>query len=148
MHLSAKQFAEILSGLGNDVRDSAFEGHKRRAHRVELTNRVTIIPDVKGEDAQAIGVELRDFSPRGIRFLYSKPLPAASQFVLKLPQTTGEPIRILCSVIHSRRMPEGPVSIGAEFTCVLRVGKPPKAETASAAVSATERHRIRQSILD
>jgi hypothetical protein len=93
-----------------------------------------------------VGVELRDFSPRGIRFLHSRALPAGGQFVLELPQTTGEPVRMLCSVVHAKPTPEGPVSIGAEFTCVIRPNK--RSKTAAAAVSATERDRIRQSILD
>jgi hypothetical protein len=146
MNLSAKQFAEILSGLGNDVRDPSFAGSdKRRAHRVHLNNRVTIIPDVKGEDAQAIGVELSDFSPRGIRFLHLRTLPVGGQFVLELPQTSGEPVRMLCSVVHARPTPQGPFAIGAEFTCVLRPGK---RLNDPVSISPRERERIRQSILD
>jgi hypothetical protein len=146
MHLSTKQFAEILSGLQGDVSDPSFAGSdKRRAHRVQLNNRVTIIPDVKGEEAQPVGVELRDFSPRGLRFLHGRTMPAGSQFVLELPQTSGEPVRILCSVVHAKPTDEGPFSIGAEFTCVLRPGKRPNA---AASVSSDERDRIRHSILD
>ena len=147
MHLSAKQFAELLSGLEGDVLDPSFAGSdKRRAHRIQLNNRVTIIPDIKGEDSQAVGVELRDFSPRGIRFLHGRALPAGGQFVLELPQTSGEPVRILCSVVHSKPTGEGPFAVGAEFTCVLRHAKRPK--TAPSSASATERDRIRHSILD
>ena len=146
MQLSAKQFAEILSGLGSDVHDPSFAGSdKRRAHRVPLNSRATIIPDIDGENAQSVGVEMRDISSRGLRFLHSRALPAGGQFVLELPQAAGEPVRLLCSVVHARRTPEGPFSIGAEITCVLRDGKRP---TAAAPVSATEQERIRQSILD
>ena len=146
MNLSAKQFAEILSGLGDAVRDPSFVGSdKRRAHRVQVNNWVTIIADITGEHAQAVGVELRDISSRGICFLHARTLPAGGQFVLELPQPTGEPVRILCSVVHARQTPDGPFSIGAEFTCVLRDGKRPRA---AASVSASDRERIRQSILD
>jgi hypothetical protein len=146
MHLSAKQFAEILSGLDHDVRDPSFAGSdKRRAHRVRLNNRVTIVPDITGEGAHAVGVELRDFSPRGFRFLYSRALPAGGQFVLELPQAAGERVCMLCSVVHSQQTPEGPFSIGAEFTCVLRSRKRPKSASPA---SAKERDRIRKSILD
>jgi hypothetical protein len=146
MHLSAKQFAEILTGLGGDGRDPSFDGRdKRRAPRVQLNNRVTIIPDITGGEAQPVGVEMRDFSSRGLRFLHSQPLPRGGQFVLELPQAGGEPVRILCSVVHSRQTPEGPFSIGAEFTCSLRADKRPQA---AASTSASERERIRQSILD
>jgi hypothetical protein len=145
MHLSAKQFAEILSGLDKDGRDASFGGcDKRRAPRVPLNNRVTIVPDLQGETCDAVGVELRDVSQRGIRFLHSRTLPAGGQFVLELPQPTGDPVRILCRIVHARATPEGPVSIGAEFTCVLRPGKQPKPAVSAAAA---ERERIRQSIL-
>jgi hypothetical protein len=146
MHLSTKQFSEILSGLGNDVRDPSFAGSdKRRAHRVPVNNRVTIIPDITGENPQAVGVELRDISPRGIGFLHSRALPSGGQFVLELPQTAGEPVRMLCSVVHSKPTNEGPFAVGAEFTCVLQHAKSQKP---AASASSKERDRIRQSILD
>jgi hypothetical protein len=72
-------------------------------------------------------------------------MPTGGQFVLELPQTSGEPVRILCSVVHSKPTGEGPFSIGAEFTCVIREGKRPKPATT---VSNVERNRIQQSILD
>ena len=146
MQLSATQFAEILTGLGNDVHDPSFAGsEKRRAHRVPVNSRATIIPDIQGEASQPVGVELRDFSPRGLRFLHSRTLPVGGQFVLELPQAAGEPVRMLCCVVHVRQTPEGHFSIGAEITCVLRDRKRPKP---AASASAKERERIRQSILD
>ena len=146
MHLSAKQFVEILSGLGNDARDPSFAEHdKRRAPRARLNIRVSIIPDFTGEGVGPLEVEMRDFSSRGIRLLHSRSLPRGGQFVLELPQTGGDPVRILCSIVHCRQTPEGLFSIGAEFTCALRAGKRPES---AAPTSAGERERIRQSILD
>jgi hypothetical protein len=147
MHLSAKQFAQIVERLGADVIDPNFAGDdKRRAHRVELKHRVTIIPHDDGRPAEGVGVELRDFSPRGIRFLHSQAMRNGTQFVLQLPQTTGDPISILCTVAHSESTPEGPVATGAEFTCVL---KPATKSTrpVSGLEQINEQDRIRHSIL-
>jgi hypothetical protein len=147
MHLSAKQFAEILGRLESDVRDAPFPGHdQRRAARVALKNRATIVPYEDGVAGEGVGVEVRDFSPRGIRFLHSERLGRGSQFVLALPQSSGEPVQILCTVMHCRATAEGPISTGAEFTCVLR----PHARAAEGGGRdrRSERDRIRQSILD
>lgn len=146
MHLSAKQFAEIVERLGSDISDAPFPGHdKRRAARVELKNRATIIPYEDGVAGEGVGVEVRDFSPRGIRFLHSERLTRGAQFVLELPQSAGEPVQILCTVMHCRSTEEGPISTGAEFTCVLRQAK---AVEPSPRERRSERDRIRHSILD
>ena len=141
MHLSAKQFAEIVERLDGDVADQLFPGHdKRRANRVALHHRATIVPYTDGVAADGVGVEVRDFSARGIRFLHSATLARGEQFVLELPQQGSDPVSILCTIVHCRPTDEGPNSIGAEFTCVLR-----KAKNAG---DRSERDRIRQSILD
>jgi hypothetical protein len=149
MQLSAKQFSEIVARLEADAgADPAFAGDdKRRAHRVELNNRVTIVPYADGQPAAGVGVELRDLSHRGLRFHHSEPLPVGSQFVLELPQATGDPLAILCTVAHSEPTSQGPVSIGAEFTFALR--KSPKgAAQPSGLDQLNEQDRIRHSILD
>ena len=141
MHLSAKQFAEIVERLEADALAACFPGHdKRRAPRVAMKNRATIVPYVEGVAGKGVGVEVRDFSARGIRFLHPAQLANGEQFVLELPQQGGDPVSILCTVMHCRRTEEGPHSIGAEFTCVLRKSKAPSERL--------DRDRIRQSILD
>jgi hypothetical protein len=141
MHLTAKQCAEIVERLDADALGGSFPGHdKRRAPRVPMKNRATIVPYVDGAPGDGVGVEVRDFSARGIRFLHSAKLARGEQFVLELPQQGGDPVSILCTIVHCRPTDEGPNSIGAEFTCVLR-----KAKNAG---DRSERDRIRQSILD
>ena len=142
MHLSAKQFAEIVERLESDVIGGTFPGNdKRRAQRVPMKNRATIVPHVAGVATEGVGVEVRDFSARGIRFLHSATLARGEQFVLELPQQGAEPVSILCTVVHCKTTSEGPYSIGAEFTCVLR-------KAPAGAADRSERERIRKSILD
>ena len=146
MNLSTQEFAKIVRELSGDEPRMAFPGkNNRRSARVELKHRATIIPQVDGVPGEGEGVEVRDFSPRGIRFLYSARLPRGDQFVLALPQHTGDPVEILCTVVHCRVTAEGPFSIGAEFTCALRKPQAPRPPSRD---GRTERERIRQSILD
>lgn len=140
MHLSAKQFAEIVERLGADAAGVP-AGDNRRAPRVALKNRATIIPYVGGVAGKGVGVEVRDFSARGIRFLHSARFARGEQFVLELLQQGADPVSILCTIVHCKPTDEGPFSTGAEFTCVLRNGNAPAADR-------SERDRIRQSILD
>ena len=141
MQLSAKQFAQIVERLEPDAAGALPAGDHRRAPRVELNNRATIVPYVGGVAGKGVGVEVRDFSARGIRFLHSARFARGEQFVLELFQQAADPVSILCTVVHCKPTDEGPFSSGAEFTCVLRHGKPAPADRA-------ERDRIRQSILD
>jgi hypothetical protein len=146
MNLTAKQFAEIVEALHANPTDVPVSGHdKRRATRVTVQNRATIIPYADGVAGQGVGVEVRDFSARGIRFLHSSCLPRGEQFVLKMPQQTGDPLCILCTVMHCRATAEGPFSTGAEFTCVLH---PEKASRLTGGEHQSECDRIRDSILD
>lgn len=140
MQLSAKQFSEIVERLDTGA-SGLPAGDNRRAPRVELKYRATIIPYVGGVAGKGVGVEVRDFSARGIRFLHSARFARGEQFVLELLQQGADPVSILCTIVHSKPTDEGPFSTGAEFTCVLRRGKP-------AAADRSERDRIRQSILD
>jgi hypothetical protein len=94
-----------------------------------------------------VGVEVRDFSPRGIRFLHSKALSRGTQFVLELPQQGGERIKILCTVMHCKSTAEGPYAAGAEFTCVLRKVASTVKRSTPVEKQRVERDRIRRSIL-
>ena len=148
MQLSARQFARISERLSDAAEADAARGgpDKRRAARLATANRASIVPYVQGDAATATGIEVRDLSPRGIRFLHSVRLARGSQFVLQLPQQTGEPVRILCTVAYCRATAEGPIAVGAEFTCVLRPGRSPAPPPPAAGFA--ERERIRRSILD
>ena len=139
--LSATQLAEILERLNSGETDGICPGNeKRRAPRMAIKNRATIVPCTDGIESEPVGVEVRDFSARGLRFLHSRRMEQGSQFVLELAQQNADPVQILCTVMHCRPTKEGPLSIGAEFTCALR--------TAPARLPTSERDRISQSILD
>ena len=149
MTLSARQFSKLMRDLNREEEaQDVVPGHNnRRSPRIALQNRATIIPHLEGTMKQAVGVEVRDFSARGIRFLHSARLPRGTQFILALPQQAGDPVQILCTVAHCRVTSEGPFSVGAEFTCVLK--KQEKAsDSARGTPNKSERDRIRQSILN
>jgi hypothetical protein len=152
MQLSAKQFAQILQQLDSLNGEAPPAGSdKRRSARVALKQRATIVPYISGAPGQGVGVEVCDFSPRGLRFLHSAAVKRGEQFVLQLPQQSGEPVSILCTVVHCKTTSQGPFSIGAEFTCALRNGKATKAvrnDPARGERERKERSRIAASILD
>ena len=120
MNFSEKRFAEFLQGLSPAPSAGTATGtDKRRATRVEVRNRVTISVCEGGIPIADEEVELRDFSPRGLKFIRAQALPAGEQFIFHAPQRVGPPVQILCTVAHCRYTPEGEIGIGAEFTCVL-----------------------------
>ena len=154
MQLSAKQFAQIIQRLESQGDAQCAGSDKRRSARIALKQRATIMPCVDGTPGQGVGVEVCDFSPRGLRFLHSDPLKRGEQFILSLPQQAGDPVNILCMVVHCKATSEGPYSMGAEFTCVLRNGKTARSASTSRNHRAhlerdrSERNRIAHSILD
>lgn len=118
MPLTSEQITAIVKGLGECV--SERDGEKRRrAVRVKHRDTVTIVPYADGLPRTEQQSGLVDFSSRGVAIHFSGRLPAGSQFVLVLPQGADSSLRLLCSVAHCRKRPDGGFGIGAEFVALV-----------------------------
>jgi hypothetical protein len=114
MKLSAEQYAELLSSFYS--RTSHENANKRRAPRMALQARITIVPLVGNEPQHAVDVTTCDFSARGIAFLSNKPMRIGDQFITELPRRTGGRVNLLCEVVRSEATGDFH-RIGANFIC-------------------------------
>ena len=124
MNFSNKRFAEVFASLlPTGVASKLGGSERRRAQRIEVRHRTQLL--LIGSSARpSIQVELRDLSVRGMKFVFAKPLPAGQQFIIAVPQLSGDSQLLLCTVVHSRKTEDGEIAIGAEFTCALPTPKP------------------------
>ena len=119
MNFSNKQFAEVFASLLPTGAASKLDAdERRRAPRIELRHklRVLLVGDPNNPSAD---VELRDISVRGLKFVTNKPLPRGRQFILAVPQLSGDPQLLLCTIVHSEVTDDAQIAVGAEFTCPL-----------------------------
>jgi hypothetical protein len=142
MKFTDARFAEVTR-LMRALKFSPDALDKRRAARVAI--RIPI--KIKFTNGKAVGpwetVELRDVSPRGIRFVLKSPLDVGCTFIVMFPSTragkTSTPIA--CRVIHCVEHPDGTFLIGAEFDGPIRAQQP-------GVEAVAEEDRIRRRILD
>jgi hypothetical protein len=116
MKLSAEQYAELLSSFYSGTTPE--QTNNRRAPRMALQARLTIVPLIGDQPQQPIAVTTCDFSARGLAFLNEKPMRRGEQFITELPRRTGGRVRLLCEVVRSE--PTGTQEfhrIGANFIC-------------------------------
>jgi hypothetical protein len=139
MVLTTEEFRHVLSALGGPATRTA--GEKRRAPRVPHWARTTIDLCAGSETRRQVTVTVRNLSSRGLAITYAAPLLAGEQFVMRLSQAGGQPVTMLCTVVHCRPLSNGSYNIGAEFTCMLD-RETPGAQPASADID-----RIRASML-
>jgi hypothetical protein len=140
MALTSDQIAEILSSLGHTRAATAVE-KRRRAPRVKHRDILTIIPYMEGVSTAPRQATLVDFSSRGVALRFAEQLPSGMQFVLLLPRTCRQPLRLLCQVVHSQIRSDGAYAVGSEF-----VGLAPQL-TPSVASNSSDAVRIAESIL-
>jgi hypothetical protein len=137
MKLSAEQYAELLSSFY--ARTSHENVNKRRAPRMALQARITIVPLVGNEQQRAMDVTTCDFSARGIAFLNNKPMRIGDQFITELPRRSGGRVNLLCEVVRSESTGAF-YRIGANFLCNVE----PQATNAN---DEAELKRIREAML-
>ena len=73
----------------------------------------------------AVAIWSQPASAQGVGIILPKQLEVGSQFIIRLPQKTGEPLPILYTVVRSQRTGDKEFRTGAELTCVLRQGETP-----------------------
>jgi hypothetical protein len=137
MELTARQFAEMVNHLKGPSRFGG-TSDQRRAPRVERHARIAIVPVADGQPRTPVSVDVKNVSSRGMGFVHNRKLKAGSQFLVKLPRQGGEPVEMLCTVVHCDPAGKGAYAVGAEFTCL--------SPSAGAADQATS-DRIRDSML-
>jgi hypothetical protein len=142
MKFTNARFAEITK-LMRALKYSPDASDKRRAARVAI--RIPI--QIKVPQGKAVGpwktVELRDVSPRGLRFVFKEPLEVGCSFMTMFPSTSVGRVSspVVCRVIHCGAQENGSFLIGAEFDGPIRAVQP-------GVEAVAEEERIRRRILD
>lgn len=72
---------------------------------------------------ETIVAPIRDISRGGFGFLHERQIPLGEQFALVLPEKSGPPLVILCTVAHWQPLAGDLFAIGARFCRVLRAGQ-------------------------
>lgn len=143
MKLTAEQFADLAASFNPGQPDGSRQ-ERRRASRTELSAQVDIRPVVDGVMSDSAGVQVEDFSSRGIAIRHHVPLDNGAQFVVELKRQSGGCVSMLCTVLHCRELQPKSYKVGAEFTCVL--AEHPGSRPSEQAVD-QELKRIRKSVL-
>lgn len=105
---------------------SAAEGGKReqrRAPRTRTSVRAALMPFSDRFALQTIVAPVRDISRGGFGFLHERPIPLGEQFALVLPESSGRPLVVLCTVAYWQPLAEDLFAIGARFCRVLRASQ-------------------------
>ena len=93
----------------------------RRTPRTPLDVRATLLPfSERFASDTTLSAPVRDLSRGGFGFLHDQPLPLGEQFALLLPEQSGKPIVILCTITYWRPLAKALYAIGARFSRVLR----------------------------
>jgi hypothetical protein len=93
---------------------------KRRAPRFSRGGALPLFPYVNGQIGQVVRGQFRDASANGLGLVVPLSLAPGSQFVIRLPQKSGEPLPILYTVVRCESKSPHEHRIGAELTCVMR----------------------------
>lgn len=129
MNFTNKKFAEVFASLLPTGAAAQLGGdERRRAPRIELRHKTRLLL-VGDHSSPSLEVELRDLSVRGMKFVTDIPLPRGRQFILAVPQLSGEPLLYLCTIVHSEVTEDARIAVGAEFTCPLPRVQPTDSKT-------------------
>lgn len=96
---------------------------QRRTPRTRLAMRAGLLPFSDRLALGTIDAPIRDLSRGGFGFLHDRQVPLGEQFALVLPEASGRPIVILCTVAYWQPLAENLYKIGARFCRVLREGE-------------------------
>ena len=124
MELTAELFREIVETPKTESETGQRVGREhRKTPRTRTTRQAALMPFSDRFALETIVAPVRDISRGGFGFLHDHQLPLGEQFALVLPETSGRPIVILCTVAHYQPLAEDLYAIGARFCRVLREGE-------------------------
>lgn len=119
MRVTAELFGQLIgemasspAGQGNDDR--------RRSPRTPLELSAALMPFSEQISNENLAVPIRDLSRGGFSFVHDRRLPLGEQFALLLPETSGRPLAILCTVAWWQPLDNGFYAVGAKFCRILR----------------------------
>ena len=121
MELTAESFRQIVETF-NPTGGQQGPQEQRRGPRVRVDAQATLLPFTERFGLDPLPVSVRDVSAGGVGFLHNRPLPLGEHFGLLLPETTGRPIVILCTITYYQPLAQDLFAIGASFARVLRQG--------------------------
>ena len=121
MQLTSELFAQLLR-TGNSGPEAALANDRRRTPRTPLELDAMLMPFSDRFAAENIEVPVRDISRGGFSFIHDGHLPLGEQFALLLPETSGRPLAVLCTIAWWQPLESGLNAIGATFSRVLREG--------------------------
>jgi hypothetical protein len=119
--LTADAFRGIINSPSAPAGSNRHE--QRRAARTRTTVRAALMPFSDRFALETIVAPIRDISRGGFGFLHERPISLGEQFALVLPEASGRPLVILCTVAYWQPLAEDLFAIGARFCRVLRAGR-------------------------
>lgn len=87
-----------------------------------MTVQAALMPFSDRFALETIVAPVRNVSRGGFGFLHERQIPLGEQFALVLPEASGRPLVILCTVAYWQPLADDLFSIGARFCRVLRAG--------------------------
>jgi hypothetical protein len=93
---------------------------KRRAPRFSRGGALPIFPYAAGKVGGLVRAQFRDASANGVGVALPFEMAAGKQFIIRLPQKSGEALPILYTVVRCEKAGEAEYRVGAELTSVLR----------------------------
>ncbi len=112
MQLSDETLARLA---GPTPARAADPDDRRKAPRNAACAGATLHGYRDGEISTAMPVGLKDLSPAGLCVMQYRPLRPGQRFIVELPTTAGEPVRMLCTVRYCRMLNEELYAMGASF---------------------------------
>lgn len=121
LDLTAEAFRRIIAQPADPA--GAERRDQRRTPRTRTSMRAALMPFSDGFALETIVSPIRDISRGGFGFLHERQIPLGEQFALVLPEESGPPLVILCTVTYWQPLAKDLFAIGARFSRVLRAGR-------------------------
>ena len=119
--LTAEGFRTIIEAPATASANGG-QREQRRTPRTPMSVQAALMPFSDRFALETIVAPVRNVSRGGFGFLHERQIPLGEQFALVLPEASGRPLVILCTVAYWQPLAEDLFSIGARFCRVLRAG--------------------------
>jgi len=121
MELTAEAFRQIVETFRPGLSSNPPQ-EQRRGPRARVDAQAMLLPFSDRFAPDTLNVAIRDVSAGGFGFLHHRPLPLGTQFGLLLPESSGRPLVILCTITYWQPVAQDLFAVGASFVRVLRQG--------------------------